>query len=156
LEKQTLRGIIHAAQSAIEAVYETEPNRPPIDLLDEFERSAMAIRHGTNGAATGEADIRATLLELIAEYEQAISDGRPRGLATGFYDLDRLLGGLKPQQLIIIAARPSVGKTALGLNISERVAIQDRIPVGLFSLEMSAKELLHRLACSTARIDGTA
>lgn len=153
LDKFTLRRIVQTAQRAIARVYESAITKP-VDLLDEFEREALAIRQQADGGNDNEADIHTTLLDLVADYEQAHVKGKPRGLATGFNDLDRLLGGLKPQQFLVIAARPSVGKTALALNIAERVSVQDRLPVGFFSLEMSAKELLHRLACSRARIDG--
>jgi replicative DNA helicase len=89
----------------------------------------------------------------LAELEHAVTNqGKLRGIATGFIDLDRKLHGLKPGQVFVIAARPSVGKTSIALNIAERVAVDDGIPVGIFSLEMSAEELSMRLITSRARI----
>lgn len=155
-EKLTLRRVILTSQQAIADAYEADKDstKKPLDCLDDFERNALAIRQQLNGC-NGDVDNRTALLELTDEYEQAATNGRPRGLATGFYKLDRLIGGLKPQQLCIIAARPAVGKTSLALCIAERITIEDGLPAGFFSLEMSGKELLHRLACSRARVDGT-
>jgi replicative DNA helicase len=156
-EKLTLRRIIQTAQTAIADAYEAgrDSSRKPLDCLDDFERAALFVRQQSFVGNPGEVDVKGALLELTDDYETAKQNGRPRGLATGFTALDRLLGGLKPQQLIIIAARPAVGKTSLALGIAEQMALVDRVPVGFFSLEMSGKELLHRLACSRARVDGT-
>lgn len=155
-EKLTLRRMIQTAQQAIADAYEADRSnsRKPLECLDDFERAALSIRQQLIGGSVGDVDNRAALLELTDEYEQALKHGRPRGLATGFYDLDRLLGGLKPQQLFIIAARPAVGKTSLAMSIAERITMDDGLPAAFFSLEMSGKELLHRLACSRARVDG--
>ena len=155
-EKLTLRRMIQTAQQAIADAFEADldTTRKPLECLDEFERAALSIRRKLAGSGEDEVDKRAALLELTDEYEQATKDGRPRGLVTGFYDLDKLIGGLKPQNLFIIAARPAIGKTSLALSIAEHLAIDDRLPVGFFSLEMAGKELLHRLACSRARVDG--
>lgn len=155
-DKLTLRRMIQTAQQAIGDAFEAGRNniRNPLECLDDFERAALSIRLQLTGGSSGDVDNRAALLELTDEYDQALKNGRPRGLATGFYDLDRLLGGLKPQQLFIIAARPAVGKTSLAMSIAERIALDDGLPAAFFSLEMSGKELLHRLACSRARVDG--
>jgi replicative DNA helicase len=150
-EALTLRSIVNVAQESIQSVREAD--KKPVDLLDEFETKALAIRQQATGANMGEVDIRAALREQIGEWEDCQRNGRPAGLATGFADLDRLLGGLRPQQLFIIAARPSVGKTALALGIAERLAVLGSIPVGFFSLEMSARELLVRMMCSIGRLN---
>lgn len=151
-EAETLRKIIQAAHAGIQSAMDWR--RPAADILADFERDALAIR--TNGnQQEGICDRKSLLQELTRDYEEAITTGRAAGIATGFYDFDRLLGGLKPQQLIVIAARPSIGKTSLALGIADRAAVEDRISVGFFSLEMSGKELLHRLACSRARVDGS-
>ncbi len=75
------------------------------------------------------------------------------GISTGFCDLDRLTNGLSPSNLIIIAGRPSMGKTAIALNMAQYVAVEKNVPVGIFSLEMMAEELLHRVICSQAEIE---
>src|SRR2546428_9778769 len=75
------------------------------------------------------------------------------GVATGFRDIDRLTSGLQPGDLVILAARPSMGKTALCLNIAQYVALHKNLPVGMFSLEMSKEQLLMRMLCAEARVD---
>ena len=75
------------------------------------------------------------------------------GISTGFTDIDRMLNGLNPANLIIVAGRPSMGKTAFAINIAENVAIQGNCSVGVFSLEMTADELLHRVICSQAEVE---
>ena len=157
-EKLTLRRMIQTAQQAIADAFEADRDntRKPSECLDEFERAALFIRHQLSDGNNDEMENRAALLELTDEYELAAKNGRPRGLATGFYDLDKLIGGLERQNLCILAARPAEGKTSLALAIAERVTMDDGIPAGFFSLEMSGKELLHRLACSIARVDGSA
>lgn len=81
------------------------------------------------------------------------SAGGLRGVSTGFVDIDNTLAGLHPSNMIILAARPGMGKTALGLNIAQSVAVRDQHPVGFFSLEMSKEELIDRLLVSQADID---
>jgi replicative DNA helicase len=75
------------------------------------------------------------------------------GVKSGFYQLDDMTGGFQPAQLIILAARPSVGKTSLALNIAQHVAVNDKVPVGVFSLEMSKFDLTQRLLCAEAGVD---
>ena len=75
------------------------------------------------------------------------------GVATGFTDFDRMTSGLQPADLVILAARPSMGKTALALNIAQHVALHKGEPVGVFSLEMSKTQLLMRLLCADAMVD---
>ena len=75
------------------------------------------------------------------------------GVPTGFYDLDETLNGLQKSDLIILAARPAMGKTAFALNIAQNVAIRAKVPVAIFSLEMSKDQLMHRMLCSEAEVD---
>ncbi|MDE2107505.1 MAG: DnaB-like helicase C-terminal domain-containing protein, partial [Patescibacteria group bacterium] len=79
--------------------------------------------------------------------------GAVSGLATGFPDFDKLTGGLQPGEMIVIAARPSVGKSSLAMNIADHVAVDLRLPVGVISLEMTAQSLVSRLLCSRARVN---
>ncbi|HXC34917.1 MAG TPA: replicative DNA helicase, partial [Candidatus Acidoferrales bacterium] len=79
--------------------------------------------------------------------------GALSGVATGFPDLDRMTDGLHPAEMIVIAARPSMGKTSLAMNIAEHVAIEEKLPVAVFSLEMSAESLILRMMCSLARVN---
>ena len=155
-DKLTLRRIIQTAQRAVGDAYDTsqDSTRKPLECLDDYERAALSIRRELAGAGSGDVDNRETMLELVKDYEDAANEKRPLGLATGFYELDKLIGGLKPQQLFILAARPAVGKTSLALSVIEHLALDGGLAVGFFSLEMSGKELLHRIACSRARVDG--
>jgi len=127
-QRATLRAIIREAQEAVLAAL--KPGADVGTVLDTFERDALSIRqrHGSNFEA---ADIRRELHALVAEYGQAATNRTPVDIKTGFCDLDKLKGGLRPGQLFVIAARPSAGKTALGLAISERVAIQNQTPLPL-------------------------
>ena len=77
------------------------------------------------------------------------------GVPTGFYDLDRMTSGLQAGDLIILAARPSMGKTALAINIAEHVAVNEGLPVAVFSMEMGASQLAIRIVGSIGRIDQT-
>lgn len=151
-DKAKLRLVIRVGtESAAKA---SEPGASGAEILDAFERDALAIRRAI-GKDTGETDLKATLSELTDDWDAVMAGSAPPGIKTGFYDLDKLIGGLKPQQLFVIAARPSVGKTSLALNIAERVVLDDHLPVGFFSLEMSSKELLQRLVCGRARVDAS-
>ena len=151
LEDQAkLRKAIAVASDAITSARETGADADTV--LERFEHDALAIRQ--TSAGSGEVDIKATLRDVISDMEEAhASGGRLRGIATGFHDLDKLTGGLRPGQLSVIAARPSVGKTSLAMNIAEHVAIVSKVPTGVFSLEMSSQELLHRMVCSLARVN---
>ncbi|MCG2700895.1 replicative DNA helicase, partial [Candidatus Parcubacteria bacterium] len=94
---------------------------------------------------------------LLAEAFDRIDElhkqsGKMRGLPTGFTDLDKLLAGLQKSDLVILAARPSVGKTSLALDIARQTAVKTKVPVGLFSLEMSKEQLVDRMLCSQANV----
>jgi replicative DNA helicase len=92
--------------------------------------------------------------EAIATIENYFSrNGQLGGLSTGFTDLDKMTDGLHGGEMIVIAARPSMGKTSLAMNIAEHVAIDLKLPVGVFSLEMSAQSLVLRMMCSLARVN---
>jgi replicative DNA helicase len=97
------------------------------------------------------------LKELQEKQEQYYAKGPDQAAVTGipthFVDLDKMVGGLNKANLIILAARPSMGKTAFALNIAENIALKSRVPVGIFSLEMTSEELVHRLICSTSEVE---
>jgi replicative DNA helicase len=94
------------------------------------------------------------LMESTFEDLEKIAEGTMEtGIRTGFTDLDELTTGLQPSDLIIIAARPSMGKTSLALNIADYVAVEEQVPVAIFSLEMSASEVTKRMLCSRARVN---
>jgi len=121
-------------------------------LLEEFEQSAMAVR---NSAAAPELpSIHNLVKSRISFYEDCLArGGGMAGIPTGFPDLDNLIDGLKPAEMIVLAARPSMGKTSLAMNIAEQVAIEQQLPVGIFSLEMSREALVGRMIASRARVN---
>ena len=123
------------------------------ELLDSAEQRIFAISEGRIRPAfyrMGEV-IMETLktVERLHEHKQLVT-----GVPTGFDDLDRLTAGLQPAELIILAARPSMGKTALAMNMAEYATMQARIATLFVSLEMSAIELGDRLLCSVAQVNG--
>lgn len=149
----TVRKIIAVASGMVQACYDPMAAENAAELLDKFEREALAIRHEANDNGCNASDLKKSVLEVIAEWEEAAQLQKPRGLETGFGKLDSILGGMKPQELIILAARPSIGKTSFAMNVADYVAVGQGIPVGVFSLEMSTKELVARLTCSRAAVD---
>ncbi len=149
-EKSMLRNLIHTAHSIEQQALEAEEDADL--LLDRaesriFELADDRIRAGFIGVK----ELVKDNYELI---ERLVSEGRRiTGISTGYDQLDNLTSGLQKSELIILAARPSMGKTALALNIAENVATRLRKPVGVFSLEMSKESLLMRLLSSHGRID---
>ncbi len=147
--KATLRRLITAAASISELGYEEDEE---IDkILDEAEQKLFNVSQKFLKQAFQPID---TLLneafDRIDELHK--QSGKLRGLATGFTDLDALLAGLQKSDLIILAARPSVGKTSLALDIARQVAVINKIPVGIFSLEMSKEQLVDRMLCAEAGV----
>ncbi|MEZ5401150.1 MAG: replicative DNA helicase [Bryobacteraceae bacterium] len=150
-EKALLRRIILSSQKLIErAMLDQEP---PDLLLAEAEESFLRL------GDAGHSSLK-TPGQIIEEFEGGISafldpSRRVSGLASGFYKLDEMTSGFHPGELIIIAARPAMGKTALALNIAQRIATReiDPRPVAVFSLEMSSEQLLTRLVCAEAHVD---
>ncbi|MEM0914440.1 MAG: replicative DNA helicase, partial [Planctomycetota bacterium] len=125
-------------------------DEPVGDLLDKAERAIFDLaEHQTNEDA-------ATLQELLEQtYERLANDDglSDAGLKSGFYELDEMTNGLHAGEMIIIAARPSMGKTALMLNIAEHMSVETKQPVAVFSLEMSKDQLAQRLLCSRSNVD---
>lgn len=148
LEKHLLRQMIRVCIETVGKLYEAEGD---IDTkLDECERDVLSVNESR--VKTSTPSIRALVKEVIVDIERA-KDGKINGLPTGFIDYDKLIGGMKDADMIVLAARPGMGKTSYALNIVEYLAVENRIPVGVFSLEMSAKQLTHRLLCSRARVN---
>ena len=147
-EKAVIRQLIEAAGHILQDAYD-RPDQST-DVLQEAEQRIFRIAQRMESRqALGLRDLIATTMQQIQE-----RDGRTlTGLGTNFSELDRMTGGLQRGEMIILAARPSMGKTALALNIAEQVAIQDT-PVAVFSLEMGAEQLVQRLLASRGGIDG--
>jgi len=147
-DKALLRQLIAANKEVIEEAYVSPDD--PADILDRAEHLVFQIASRQIG------DAAVTLESLMQQTFETLSnaDGSTvTGLATGYHKLDELTCGLQNGEMIIIAARPSIGKTALACNIAEFVAADDGHPVVLFSLEMSKSQLAQRFLCSRARFD---
>ena len=149
-EKALLRKMIQTCTNVIARAYE-EPSEVE-RLMDEVERDVLRI--GEERLNSGVISIKETVKKAFArveEYQQ--NPGKMNGLGTGFADLDNMTTGLHGGEMIVIAARPSMGKTSLAMNIAEFVAVEQQLPVGVFSLEMAAESLVLRMMCSRARLN---
>ncbi|MBI4474566.1 MAG: replicative DNA helicase [Acidobacteria bacterium] len=149
-EHSLLRQLINSTNKIMaECFDQSEPADQILDRAEQalFNLSEKRIRVGF--VSVKELELPATrLLEKLYTEREMIT-----GVATGFKDLDRITSGLQPSDLVIVAARPSMGKTALCLNIAQHVALHKGLPVGMFSLEMSKEQLLMRMLCAEARVD---
>jgi len=146
--KHILRSIIQSCTEAITRAYDDQESVP--ELLDEVEQKVLAIREGAevNKAPT----IRQSVVEVVTFFEEYLSGDRGmQGVPTGYADLDRMSSGLKPGEMFIIAARPSMGKTSFVMNIVEHVCIDLKKPTMVFSCEMSSFQIVQRLLFSRAR-----
>jgi replicative DNA helicase len=149
-EKATLRNLIYAANKILTNAYEADQESDLI--LDEAESSIFAV--ADDRLKAGFVPMRDLVNESFPKIEQLFEHKRlVTGVPTGFVDLDEMTRGLQGGDLVIIAARPSMGKTSLVLNIAQHVAVQGELTVGFFSLEMSKESLFIRLLTSEAQID---
>jgi replicative DNA helicase len=150
LEKHILRKMIQTCTEVVSRVYEHEGE---VDaLLDEVERDILRISEArVEGKTDRIKELVKKAINIIEDYHQR--QGMLTGLGTGFIDLDKMTSGLHGGEMIVIAARPSVGKTSLAMNIAEAVAIDQNLPVGVFSLEMTSESLVMRMLCSRARVN---
>src|ERR1043166_2156331 len=149
-DKALLRGLIHAANSAIARA--SEQSDPAEDVLNEAEAAIFQLSEKRIGR--GFLGIPEIVKESFGSVDALLKRGqRVTGLETHYTDLDEMTSGLQKADLVIIAARPSMGKTAFAMNIAENVAVMGQKVVGVFSLEMSREALLLRLLCSQARVD---
>jgi replicative DNA helicase len=149
-EKAILRSLIHSASAIQEQALAANDDADVI--LDRAESTIFQLAE--DRVKAGLIGVKDLVKDGFERLEKIFSEGRRiTGLATGYSGLDGETAGLQPSELIILAARPSMGKTALALNIAENVALRSREPVAIFSLEMSKESLLLRLLSSHARVD---
>ena len=149
-EKAILRGLIYSAAAIQEQALAAGDDADVI--LDRAESAIFQLAE--DRVKAGLIGVKDLVKEGYERLEKIFSEGRRiTGLGTGYTGLDNELAGLQPSELVIVAARPSMGKTALALNIAENVALRHREPVAIFSLEMSKESLLLRLLASEARVD---
>jgi replicative DNA helicase len=149
-EKHVLRRVIASCTECAARAYDDQEEVSA--LLDEVEQKVFAITQDrTRGQMPALKDQLMDAIESIEKlYERK---GGISGLATGYTELDRMTDGMHGAEMIVIAARPSMGKTALAMNIAENVAVHSKQPVAIFSLEMSSQQLVQRLLCSRARVN---
>ncbi len=149
-EKFLLRQLIEAAHGIIAKSFEQQDDVK--SWIDEVEQQIFNIT--AEKTVTGAQPVKVFIKDAMQSIERLYDQrGAITGLATGFRDLDKKTSGLHPSNMVIIAGRPSMGKTALAMNIAENVAIDQNVPVGVFSLEMSSEELVKRMLCSRARVN---
>lgn len=149
-KKHVLRDLILAAEHVAELGYQEEQALE--EILDDAESRIYAVTNITSGA--GIKNIKDALSEAWARIERIHEDKDGlRGVTTGFPSLDKLLSGLQRSDLIILAARPSMGKTSLALDIARRAAVVENVPVGIFSLEMSSQQLIDRMLAAESSVD---
>ena len=149
-DKAMLRGLIHAATSAIARA--SEQSDLAEDILNDTEAQIFQLSEKRIGR--GFMGVQEIVRESFGSIDALLQRGqRITGLATHFDELDSITCGLQRSDLVIIAARPSMGKTAFAMNIAENAAIEDQKTVAVFSLEMSKEALLQRMLCSVAKVD---
>ena len=149
-EKALLRRLIRVATKIVESGYAGDDEVEV--LLSEAEKNVLEVSKRKN--AGDFKHVKDVLVETFDNIEQLVNrDGDITGIATGFTDLDRMTAGFQRNDLIIVAARPSVGKTAFALNVAQSIAVKERENVAIFSLEMGAEQLVMRMLCAEGNID---
>lgn len=149
-KKSTLRRLLSAASDISALGYDQAEDVETV--LDQAEQKLFNVsKKFLKAGFTHIHDILDTAFERIDDVHR--DKGKMRGLPTGYADLDSLLGGLQKSDLIVLAARPGCGKTSLALDVARHAAVKSRLPVGIFSLEMSKDQLVDRMICSEAGVD---
>ena len=149
-DKYILRQIIAACTESVRRSFEEQDEVN--NLLDEVEQKIFSV--GEDRFKGQVLTMKDQVMDAIEAIEQLYERrGGITGISTGFAELDRMTNGLHESEMIVIAARPSMGKTALAMNITEHVALNEKLPVAVFSLEMSSQQLVQRLLCSRARVN---
>lgn len=149
LDKYLRRQLIEAGYKIIQLGFDTSEGLNQV--LDRAEQSIFQLTQ--DRPQSGLVPLQETLLETYDEIEGRYNQDKLPGLQTGFYDLDSMTSGLQPSDLIILAGRPSMGKTAFGLNMARHLAGNYNLPVAIFSLEMSKEQLSQRLLASEAKVE---
>lgn len=153
-ERSVLRKLISASDEIATTAFNPQ-GQPVSQILDEAESRIFRIGEEGSRAGAGFQPMDKLVQALIDRVQELEANGSEdvTGIRTGFYDLDRMTAGLQKGDLIVLAARPSMGKTAFALNIAEHVAVQEGLPVAVFSMEMGASQLALRVVGSLGRID---
>ncbi|HEX6362409.1 MAG TPA: replicative DNA helicase [Albitalea sp.] len=153
-ERAILRKLVTASDEIATSAFSTQ-GRPVSEILDEAEGKIFRIGEEGSKSKQGFQSMDQLVVQLIDRVNELHEQGAEdvTGVRTGFFDLDRMTAGLQPGDLIVLAARPSMGKTAFALNIGEHVAVNEGLPVVVFSMEMGAAQLALRMVGSLGRID---
>lgn len=150
-EKATLRKVIADLSDSLSSAYQGDVSIG--DIIAKTEKSLLDISNQNAGTGfRNVADILDTHMQMVETRSQ--TDGVVTGLSTGFVGLDKITTGLHEDNLIILAARPAMGKTALALNIAQYIAVKEKKPVAIFSLEMGAESLIERMLASEGMVEG--
>ncbi len=152
-ERAILRSLVTVGDDIATAGF--NPNGMPVkQLLDQCEQKLLSIGEQGKRMQAGFQSLETLAVQMLERVQElADNPNDVTGLTTGFHDLDRMTAGLQAGDLIVLAARPSMGKTALAINIAEHVALNEGLPVAVFSMEMGAAQLAVRIAGSIGRID---
>ena len=152
-ERSLLRHLIRVSGEIAASAYASE-GRPAKDLVDEAERLVFQIAEAGRRTGSGFVALKDILGDTIDRLDMLHENqGQLTGISTGYTDLDRMTAGLQPGDLVIVAGRPSMGKTTFALNIGENAAISAGVPVAVFSMEMSREQLSMRMISSLGRVD---
>ena len=154
-ERAVMRKLVEVGSGIAESAYSPQ-GRDAQQLLDEAEAKIFQIAEGGKRSSEGFVDIKILLPQVADRIDQLFqrdSSSDVTGIPSGFSDLDSMTSGLQPGDLIIVAGRPSMGKTAFSLNIAENVALDTGLPVAVFSMEMAATQLAMRMIGSVGRLD---
>ena len=150
-DKATLRALIHASTEILRDAYDTTVD--PTEAVSQSEQKIFAVHDERSTDQV--ASIHDLMIDAFDRIDARLEGTEGLGIQTGFKDLDNLTGGLHDSELVVLAARPSMGKTALATNIAEYVTIESKVPALFVSLEMAGLELSQRLLCSQGKIDAT-
>ena len=154
-ERSTLRSLIHAGNEISGNAFTTD-GRSATALVDEAERLVFEIAENGARGKVGFKPLKQILPATVDRIDLLHqSGGDITGVSTGFNEFDKLTAGLQPGDLVIIAGRPSMGKTTLAVNIAENAAIGAKVPTAIFSMEMPAQQLAFRMISSLGRVDQT-
>lgn len=152
-ERSVLRQLIHVGAEIADSAYFPEGKELP-QLLEAAEQKVFQIADQRRKGSTGFKPIKSLLSTAIDRIETLFhKEGHITGVSTGFNDFDEMTSGMQPSDLVIVAGRPSMGKTTFAMNIAEHVAIKEQVPVAVFSMEMPGEQLAMRMMSSLGRID---
>jgi replicative DNA helicase len=152
-ERSILRKLVSASDEIATSAFNTQ-GKPVDKILDEAEQKIFNIGEEGSRMKQGFQAMESLVVQLLdLVQEMADNPNDVTGVRTGFYDIDRMTSGMQAGDMIVLAARPSMGKTALAINIAEHVALNEELPVAVFSMEMGASQLAVRIVGSIGRID---